>query len=44
MVVLLKENGLKENGVLTNQEMIKRFRDYADIADASYAMLFRCSV
>ncbi|TLD79677.1 alpha/beta hydrolase family protein [Helicobacter trogontum] len=25
--------------MLTNKEMIKRFRDYADIADASYAML-----
>ncbi|WP_281271194.1 hypothetical protein [Helicobacter didelphidarum] len=25
--------------MLTNREMIQKFRDYADCADASYAML-----
>lgn len=29
---------------MTNKEMITKFKDMADIADASYAMFFRCSV
>ena len=29
---------------MTNKEMITKFKDMADIADASYAMLFRCSI
>lgn len=40
MVALLKENGLKENGVLTNKELIERMKDMVDLADASYAMLY----